>query len=96
MYIVGKIKLMKVKNKIAESSYGRKEVEASHVDCPCRSCFRIHNCKYTTGDGNWVDNYVCITNHNHGCPVEQSTPCHVFRGKGVVCLKCGHRRDGKT
>jgi len=85
---------MKVRNRsLALSEYNGSWTEASDEMCPCRPCYRPHDCGYSI-NGCWIVSMECVSRHTKGCPSPKPTPKHVFTKYGRFCRIC--KTDKKT
>ncbi|MFA5037374.1 MAG: hypothetical protein WC479_09395 [Candidatus Izemoplasmatales bacterium] len=74
-------------------TYSGSKAEAKDKECPCRSCFRIHDFGHSDHEGKWVTNYRCWSREQGGCPNPIPEPEHKFVStRAYVCRRCGHRR----
>ncbi|MBT9168418.1 MAG: hypothetical protein DDT19_01763 [Syntrophomonadaceae bacterium] len=86
---------MLVRDKLV-NGYKGEYVECPDRVCPCRPCFKVHNCGYRLGR-RYVDNVVCVRNYEWGCPDNKPEPVHILRvrdcrlkvGDTRVCMRCG-------
>ncbi|MBT9168374.1 MAG: hypothetical protein DDT19_01719 [Syntrophomonadaceae bacterium] len=86
---------MRVRDRLV-NGYKGQEVNCPDRVCPCRPCYNPHNCGYRLGV-RYVDNFVCLTNHDRGCPDNKPEPVHILRvrdcrlkvGATRVCMRCG-------
>ena len=56
------------KNHKYKNYVGRNGVEIADLPCLDYSCFHPHNRSYTRTDGKVINNWVCNTRENYGCP----------------------------
>jgi len=60
--------MIKVRNRLyKKTEYKGKSVLAIDKNCPCRSCFVVHNIPTYIGHKK-IDCFVCLTNYKSGCP----------------------------
>jgi hypothetical protein len=86
--------MVKVRDRTQDrKSYSGSEADAKDRECPCRSCFRIHDYGSTDYSGKWVTNYRCWRREQDGCPDNIPEPEHIFvSDRAYVCKRCGYRR----
>ena len=75
------------------------EVECCGVSCPCRPCWRPHDCGQRTTIGHWMPRMACATWFGGRCPVNgwnatpasarQVEPKHDFGKRRQTCRRCG-------
>ncbi len=81
---------MKVRDKtFSKTDYLGQEADACERECPCRPCFRIHDCGYTNSQGKWIKQIECVTRYNNGCPQPTPEPTHSYSVRGRLCRRCG-------
>lgn len=90
--------------KVCDRTQGKKlyagaTIYAVATCCPCRPCYRIHDMGHSERvyDRNgiessvWVQNMVCCTNFNNGCPQPNPEPTHIPMKTVKRCKRCGER-----
>ena len=80
------------------SEYKGKEITVVNGYCPCLPCYHVYDCGDRNSCGRWIERFVCLTNHHHGCPDNDKKPAHIIKKDNPLsrkpdtarkCLRCG-------
>ena len=67
------MKVLLPENHKHKSYVGKNGIEVSSLQCIDFACFAPHNCNYIRTDTKIINNWVCNTRDNHGCPDHPKT-----------------------
>ena len=70
------------------SEHKGRNTDACEAVCPCRPCYRPHDCGYFLR-GDWKVNMECVTRYHQGCPQPLPEPEHLPAQRGGRCQRCG-------
>jgi hypothetical protein len=85
---------MEVRNyTLSLKEHDGRYTQASYADCPCRWCYRPHDCGSTHSYYGHQVRMECVERYNNGCPSPKPEPEHVYTStRGKVCRRCHTRR----